>query len=242
MILKTRGIVLKSFKYGESSQIVTIYTEAAGLQKYIVSGLRQKKPQVSPALLQPLSVVELVGYHKEGKDLHRVKEMRAAFYYHCLPFDLPRSSIGLFLTELIQKTIRISEPHPHLFDFLLEALTLLDQTPYQVNNFHLCFMLHFTRYLGIQPGDNFAVNYPLFDLREGLYLSPGAEGIYTLPEGDSLHWWHLSRTALEDSHLLTITGQERRALLQHLLNYFKIHLESMPELHSHEILEQVLRG
>lgn len=242
MILKTRGVVLKAFKYGESSQIVTIYTEAAGVQKYVVSGLRQKKPSVSPVLLQPLSIVELVGYHKEGKDLHRIKEMRAAFFYSQLPFDLTRSSIGLFLTELIQKTIRISEPQSHLFDFLLETLVVLDQTPHPVHNFHLCFMLHFTRYLGIQPDDNYAPESPLFDLREGVFVAREAESAFTLCESDSLLWSTLARTTVEESYLVHLANNDRRNLLRHLIQYFKIHLETMSDLHSHEILEQVLRG
>ncbi len=242
MILKTRGVVLKSFKYGESSQIVTIYTEEAGLQKYIVSGLRQKKPKISPALLQSLSVVELVAYHKEGRDLHRIQEMRPLLLYQQLPFDLVKRSIGLFLTELIQKTIRLSEPQSNLFAFFLEALSILDSSEKPVNNFHLCFMLQFSAYLGIQPGDNYTAEEPLFDLQEGVFISPAAERTQTLNAEESLLWWALSQKNLEDSDEVLLNGKTRAILLQRLLRYFKIHLDAMPELHSHEILEQVLRG
>lgn len=242
MIVKTRGIVLKSFKYGESSQITTIYTEEAGLQKYIISGLRQKKPTISPVLLQALSVVELVAYQKDGKDLHRIREMRPALLYTNLPFDLVKRSIGLFLTELIQKTIRISEAQSSLFDFLLEGLTLLDGSTKPVNNFHLCFMMQFSTYLGIQPSDNYTAATPLFDLREGVFVMAAAESPYTLTAEDSQLWLALAQADLRDCHLTGVNSSNRSRILQHLLRYFKIHLENMPDLHSHEILEQVLRG
>jgi len=65
MLIKTRGIVLQQFKYLDSSLIVKIYTEELGLQSYMVKGSRSKKSTQKPAYFQPLSLIDLVVYHKE---------------------------------------------------------------------------------------------------------------------------------------------------------------------------------
>lgn len=40
MIYSTKGIVLRTIKYGETSVIASIFTESFGVQSYIVNGVR----------------------------------------------------------------------------------------------------------------------------------------------------------------------------------------------------------
>ena len=40
MIQTTKGIILRSVKYGETSLVVTVFTEMFGLQSYMVNGVR----------------------------------------------------------------------------------------------------------------------------------------------------------------------------------------------------------
>src|SRR5690606_27448832 len=88
MLLKTRGIVFRSVKYSETSLIVDIYTEEKGLRKYIISGVRKARSSVSAGLFQVMSLVDIVGYEREGKDLNRLKEIRPAYIFRAIPFDL----------------------------------------------------------------------------------------------------------------------------------------------------------
>jgi DNA repair protein RecO (recombination protein O) len=64
MLHKTRGIVFRFTKYGESSIIVTIFTELFGIQTYIVNGIRSKNSKGKIALFQPLTLLDLVVYYK----------------------------------------------------------------------------------------------------------------------------------------------------------------------------------
>ncbi|MEM9846600.1 MAG: DNA repair protein RecO, partial [Bacteroidota bacterium] len=169
MLLKTRGIVLRSIKYSETSLIVEIYTEAQGLKKYIVSGVRTKKAKISANLLQVMSILEIVAYDKQGRDLNRIKELKTAFTYQQLPFNVYRSSVGLFITEVAQKTLRQSESNEALFHFLLQLYLYLDQSETSIANVHLYFLAHFTQFLGFAPDDNYTASRPYFNLQEGTF-------------------------------------------------------------------------
>jgi DNA repair protein RecO (recombination protein O) len=52
---KTKGLVLRTVKYGETSIIVTIFTELFGVQTYLVNGVRSssKKGAGKAGLFQP---------------------------------------------------------------------------------------------------------------------------------------------------------------------------------------------
>uniref|UniRef100_UPI0040478437 recombination protein O N-terminal domain-containing protein n=1 Tax=Roseivirga sp. TaxID=1964215 RepID=UPI0040478437 len=57
MLHTTRGIVLNYIKYGETPIIVRVFTEAFGVQSYIVNSARTAKGRGKMALYQPLSLL-----------------------------------------------------------------------------------------------------------------------------------------------------------------------------------------
>jgi DNA repair protein RecO (recombination protein O) len=78
MLHKTRGIGLSYLRYRESSIITKIYTEAFGIQTYIVNGVRSSKSKNNRiALFQPLTLLDMVVYHKNKEDtVHRISELK----------------------------------------------------------------------------------------------------------------------------------------------------------------------
>ena len=109
MLHKTKGIVLHFIRYSDTSIIAKIYTEAFGLQSYIVNGVRSKSAKNKIALFQPLTLLDLVVYHKENSTLQRISEMRCAEPYQSIPFKVHKSSIALFTAEILQKTLKFPE-------------------------------------------------------------------------------------------------------------------------------------
>ena len=118
MQIKTRGIVLRSMKYSETSIIADIYTEERGMRSYIISGVRSKKAKIKASQLQIMSLVDMVAYDRQEKGLNRVRELRAAYVFQSLPFDVRKSAVGLFMAELARKTVREPEENKRLFNFL----------------------------------------------------------------------------------------------------------------------------
>lgn len=240
MLIKTRGIVLRAIKYSETSLITDVYTEEKGLQTYIISGVRSRKAKVKAALLQIMSLLDLVAYHREGRGMHRVRELRPAHVYQALPFDVRRSSVGLFMAEVARKTIREAEAHPALFDFLYHSFLFLDTAPQPSLNFHLHFLLRLSAFLGFVPGGDYSPETPFFDLQEGTFVDDLPEHPYSLPADKSELLYRLLLAEPATLDRVPISTAQRRALLEDLLNFYRLHIEHFPDINAHRILQEVL--
>src|SRR5882724_1588536 len=128
MVQSTKGIVLRTVKYGETSVIVSIYTELFGIQSYIVNGVRtsSKKGANKASFFQPAAILDLVVYHNELKNLQRIKEFRWSYLYKHIFFDILKNSVAVFIVELLQKTLKQPESNPELFYFIEDAFLHLD--------------------------------------------------------------------------------------------------------------------
>lgn len=240
MLLKTRGIVFRSVKYSETSIIADIYTEGKGLRTFIISGVRQAKARVSAGLLQVMSLVDMVTYFREEKDVHRIKEIRAAHIYQQLPFDVRRGAIGLFMAEMSRKTIRESEENRGLFSFLYSYFQYLDTSANAVVNLHLHFLLHLSVFLGFRPGGNYGKECPYFDLSEGLFVSVQQNHRNLVDVEHSRLLAQLLKSNKEACHKIKIDAKQRRQLLEHLLAYYRLHIDNFPKINAHTILQEVL--
>jgi len=173
MTSKTRGIVLRSVKFGETSVIVTMYTEIFGIQSYLVNGVRTSSPK-GPGkanLFQPAAILDLVVYHHELKNLQRLKEFRWEVLYQNLFFDVIKNTIALFMIELLQKCLKQPEPNAELYHFVENALCWLDEAPKgAVANFPLFFALHLSGFLGFRISDGLSAENRIFDLEQGFFV------------------------------------------------------------------------
>ena len=239
MLIKTKGIIIRTKKYSESSIIADIYTEAKGMRSYIVSGVRAKKSKFPPGLLQVTSLTDMVAYHRDDKNLTRIKEIRAAHVYQRLTFETVRRSVGIFMAEIVRKTIRETEENAELFNFLYDNFVLLDKTEHSVANLPLSFLVNLSAFLGFLPGGDFTEETPFFDLREGNFVPYGFDHSYFLDEELSVVLDKLLHIAPDRVHEVAVSRSQRKLLLGHLLDYFALHIENMPQINSHEILEEV---
>lgn len=240
MLIKTRGIVFKSIKYSETSMIVDIYTEEKGLRKYIISGVRSKRAKVSASLLQSMTLVDLVVYHRDDRELTRIKEIRPAFIYQTIPFDVRRAAVGLFMIEVAQKAIRESEENRALFQFLFDSFCYLDLTDQPVANLHLHFLLELTTFLGFMPGEICSADQPYFNLKDGVFVTYAPTHRHYLNQEESALLYQLIEVAQQNCHRIPMNRATRRSLLHHLLTYYQLHIENFPTINSHTILEEVM--
>jgi DNA repair protein RecO len=109
MLSKTQGIVISYMRYRETSIVVNVYTSEMGICSYIENGVRSAKAKHKMALFQPLTLLDLEVYHKPGKGLHRISEAKCFFPYQAIPFDIAKSSLALFLSEVLSKVLKEEE-------------------------------------------------------------------------------------------------------------------------------------
>jgi DNA repair protein RecO (recombination protein O) len=242
MLLKTRGIVFRTVKYGETSVIADIFTEEKGLHTFIAGGVRAAKARMPFSLFQPMTAVELVSYFREEAGaLNRLKELRAAEVWSQTPFDIRRGAVALFMAEICRKSIHEAEENRELFEFLLENLRWLDSTPHPIANIHLHFLLQLSGFLGFQPQAEIAGEGELFfDLKEGAFSPVPPPQAFFLEPQQTAQMLALLRSPLELCHKIPLDRCGRKMLLQKLLQFYQLHLPAFSEVHTPEILEMVM--
>ena len=231
MLHKTRGIALNYIRYRETSIIVKIYTEEFGIQSYVVNGVRTAKSKTNRiALFQPMTLLDLVVYHKSKEHtIHRLAEVKCSLPFKSLPFDFIKSSISLFITELLVKTLREEEANTPLFEFLNEAIIYLEESSEGFENFHLQFLAKYSFYLG----------FGIDTVREMEQQLAENHYPYTL---DALMQEALQRfILLPFDYPNYLDRQRRQQLLNTLIFYYKTHLEGLGEIKSLEVLREIMK-
>src|ERR1700761_1561031 len=241
MLHKTRGIVLKTTDYGESSVIVQVFTEKFGLQSYIINGVKKPKAKINQNMLQPLHLLEMVVYHKGGgSNVQRISELKNAPVLQTIPYDVIKSSIAIFLNEVLYKSVRQHSEDIHLFDFIFNAVELLDHQTEGLANFHLLFLIQLTRYLGFYPDRFMMDEADYFDMKNGNFCRYKPDSVLYLSPPHTQNFSKLLSTSFENMAQLKLSNDERRYLLAKLLDYYALHIESFGMVRSHEILEEIL--
>ena len=240
MLYSTRGIVLHQIKYSENSIIAKIYTEQLGLQSYMIKGARGKKSSIKANMIQPMALLDMIVYKREKNTLQTIKELRNTHPQSSIAFDIHKSSIALFINEILNKCIREEEPNGSLFAFIHNAIHILDLKTGNYANFHLLFLIKLSKYLGFEPQDNYTNENNLFDLREGLFKNCPPAHHHFMPYPLSEHMHYLISLSFDRIHELKINTQERRILLQKLIEYYELHITRLSDIKSHQILESVM--
>ncbi len=228
MTVKSPAIVLNAVKYRETSLIVRVVTEELGQLSLLVNSVRTKKPRFSPSLFQPLSLLDVVFYYKEGRDIHRVSEAKNRYVFSEIPFDIKKSSLAMFLTELLAKLTREGGANSDLFEFLSQAIYSLDNCTKGLGHFHVSFLYQLATQLGIQPQ---GIEELLSELKNAQILPP------PLSPNDKALFDALVEKELGEA--FPMDASLRQTFLTLMLKYFQSQLQSLGTFRSLEVLREV---
>lgn len=244
MTHKTKGIVLRTIKYGETSLVVTIYTELFGVQVYMVNGARSsKKTGNKAAMFQPAAILELEVYHNDQKSMQRIKECSWAFLYQNILSDVIKNSIALYMVELLQKTLKQPEPNSDLFYFSEDALLQLDKAEKNIAaNFALFFSLHLADFFGFKISNNASSSDEIYlDLAEGEFVQQQPIHPNFIHGQQALITAELLRTRLPaELDQLKLNKQTRRELLLKYQDYYALHIPDFGKMKTLPVLQEVL--
>jgi len=236
MIRKTRGIVLHTTKYGESSLVVHCYTEQAGRQTFMVKGVRKSRKQNRSNLFQPLFILDFEIYHKDSREIQLVKEVNRAFPLNSLPFDITKSTQAIFMAELLFRVVKEEEPNPVLINFLVSTIQYLDTMEEASADFHIIFMFQLSRHLGFYPQNNMGEESLFFNLASGKFKSHFGDPEIHLDEEASALWSRYMRSDIQTVKDEGFNGSQRKTVLDNLARFYKLHVTGMGEIRSLEIL------
>ena len=240
MLGKIRAIVILTIPYSENSVVLKCYTDQYGLQSYLINGVRSKKGSIKPSQLMALSLLELDTYHQQNKNLQRIKELKCNPQLHHLHFDLFKSSIAIFISELLSKSLKEeNQVDTQLFDFLFNTIQFIDLMEEGLANIPCFFMVHLSKYLGFFPEVSSDTSRKYFSLREGIFVESNEFTPETITLQESAYLRELLNTNLSSLPLIKTPKDLRKTLLENMLRYYQIHLQQFHELNSHKILSEV---
>lgn len=245
MTHKTKGIVLRTVKYGETSLIVAVYTELFGLQSYMVKGIRKsgKSAAGKISFFQPGALLDMVVYLNPLKSIQFIREYQWSYLYKDIFFDVVKNAISTYIIEMILHTIREQEPHPELFYFIEQTLLYVDQGDiHQIANIPMVFTLHLAQILGFRFHGQYKPVTAVLDLQEGNYVAHTPIHPYYL-EGEAarITYEFTQLGSLDEAKNLTLSQNNRRELLKSYQQFFSLHIENYMESKSYKILQTVLK-
>ena len=215
-----------------------MYTEQKGHQTFIIHSVRKAKAATPASYLQLMSLVELVGYHQDHRKIHHIKEVRLDHVFRSIPFDMRKSAVITCLAELCSRCITTADPHPELFAFIHDDIIRYDDPDSYDRDFMIRFMAELSHLLG------FGIDLTRKDLESGFFDMLDNHFIASSPVHDYLmsadDYKDLRSIVYQDGRESSIPLETRRRLVDQLIIYYQLHVESLKEMHSIKILRELL--
>lgn len=248
MIVRTEAIVLRSVDYGETSQIVTLFTRQKGKLAVMAKGARRTSSRFGSSL-QPMSYTQAVFYYKGSRGVQTLSESSHVRPFHGIMRSLEGLSYGLRMVELVNALLQDEEQNPHVFDLLVEILDRLNRTGSRLENLFHFFQLRLASILGFAPN---------FD-RDAVDRVPPSGGVIALETG-SIHPTHpgaaagvsrasrralrafavLARADLETVMRMRIDERTLAEVSRLIEDFLRYHVEDAYPVRSSRIVGQML--
>jgi len=206
----------------------------------MVKGVSSKKGTAKYLYFQPLYIFDIEIYHKSSGDLQTLKEICLSYTPLNIPVDVYRSTLALFLSEVLYAVIREEDVNIQLFNFIESSVIALDSITGGVSNFHLWFLCALSAYVGIGPTVTNEKSF-YFDMINGQFVAtPPIHPDYLEPNSADI-FNRLMRAEIEDIATINLSGEMRTMLLDQVIKYYNLHLPGMRRIRSLRVLNEVFR-
>jgi DNA repair protein RecO (recombination protein O) len=118
------AIVLRRLHFGETDNVLTLYTRERGRISAIAKGARKPISRLSGAT-EALTCVRF-GL-ATGNSMEIVTQAEVKESFPLLRHDLQRLAHGMYFAELLSLSVADDDPNPYLFDLLMSGLFLLQR-------------------------------------------------------------------------------------------------------------------
>ena len=239
MLVKTKAIVLHSFKYGESRMIVDMFTEEAGRLSFIISIPKTSQGRIKKQYFQPMTLLEVECDVRQNVQLQKLKDAHLLTAYTSIPFSPEKLALSLFIAEFLYHALRSEQQDRLLFAYVCDSMQWLDTVEVGFANFHLTFLMRMSRFLGFYPNLDDYVDGCVFDLRTATFSLQVPTHRDFLDSHDSQLIHTLMRMDFPTMHLFQLSHHDRNRITEVLLHYYRLHIPQFPELKSLGVLQEL---
>lgn len=232
---QTSAIVISSLKYGDNGLIVKCYTKNSGIESFILKNAfsgRNKKSSVFLILNQ----IKIIYDSKKNSNLNYMKESEAEIYYQSIYSNPIKTTICLFLGEILNSVLKEEEANLYLYNFLSNGFKEFDLNKSNYADFHLWFLLNLTKFLGFYP--NYSDGYNFFDLTNGISTQDFSSGFVIEKEELNL-FKNLIELDFNSQKKSKFNQVERKKLLEIIIRYYELHISDFRRPKSLEVLYSV---
>lgn len=240
--VKTRAIVLRTVKYGDSSVIADLLTESQGRVSFLVRIPKTAKGRVRRQYFMPMTLLSIVYDFRPRSVLQRIKDLSIDQPYQHIPATPPKQAILLFLAEFLTYSTRDEQQNEPLFLFVRSSLLWLDEADTRYANLHLVFMARMSRFLGFWPNLDDYHDGCYFDLRGATFTPLRPLHPDFLPPADAAQVGLLMRLSYPTMHVFRPSREERNRIAEIMLAYYRLHVPNMPDLRSLPVLRELFAG
>ena len=239
MIEKFDGIVLRTLKYSDSLMIVDVYTRQYGRVSFLAPISRSKRSKVRSVLFQPLSMLSFTASYKRGRQLSRINDVQPYAMYSSIPFNIVKSSIALFIAEMLTYSLHEEEGDESLFEFLDSSFMLFDNLESGYADFHIVFLSQLLRYIGIYPNiDDYTLG-AYIDLLQGCITREHPLHAHIVMPDNAKFFVDMLSTGYDSMHELSLNRELRGMYLAILIEYYRLHIPDFPKPKSLDILKEL---
>ena len=147
--IRTKAIVLNSIRWQDSSKIVSLFTENAGIVKVIARGaFRSNSPFAGK--LESMLIVEAIILVKESRSLQILKEIEVTDTLSRIKSDMNIYPYGFAILEIVSQLFNDHPADPVFYNFIVTMLESIQKikNPAVVI---LYLLLKVASYLGFKP-------------------------------------------------------------------------------------------
>lgn len=238
MFITSKAIVLNRVRLNDQRFLATLYTEAMGSVTFAVRIPKTRKAQIKPVLFQSLNQLTIEWDHRGQSEIQRLRSVSILSPYSTLTTTPAKAAIATFLSEMLTHALR-PEHEGTLFPFLHTSLLLLDQKRSNYANFHIVFLSLLARHLGFPPNMEGADSCEVFDLLNGEFLSSPPTHSYWIEGAEARFIPTLLRLNYANMHRLHLSRTQRQRILHLIVDYYRLHIPSFPEIRSLSILAEI---
>ena len=145
---KSKGIVLRSIRYGEADRILDLYTQDAGLVSTIAKGIRRTKSRFG-GRLEPLSCVDFMAYR--GRTLDTVTQVEVLKSFHGVREDLDRFEAAGRMVATVRALSGGDDADRRVFNVLYRGLEALEERGSGYEALEAAFSLKLSMLAGYEP-------------------------------------------------------------------------------------------
>lgn len=235
MIRKTEAIVLNTRKFGDSSLICTMYTKSYGRRNFLIKGYRSTRARKRHSYFQPMSMIDVVYYHKDNRDLQMITESTNRHFLKTLQTDPVKITLGMVVIEIFHHTVKEEEPNFPMFAFLDEILIELDQREKHLIQVFLFYLVNLTSHIGFFPSDLVEdINRPVhFDIRNGTLENAA------LPDKGADKVLAFARAELKNCHEIPLSNSDKTEVIAAMMEYYRIHVEGFRIPESLSVFQEI---